>query len=78
MARTVAAMVAGRKRYIARRHAMGLKAPGGRMPNVGTMQATIRQALIAVDTLIRDIEELMRDPEAMARLDERLRALMAT
>jgi hypothetical protein len=34
-------MAAGRERMIERRHAMGLKAPGGRLPSVAS---TVREA----------------------------------
>jgi hypothetical protein len=43
MARTVEAMRRGRKRYIERRHAFGLKAPGGRP---GRISYRLRRAVI--------------------------------
>jgi hypothetical protein len=54
---SVAAMVAGRKRYIERRHAMGLKAPGGRLPSAAKMMTTMDRAIEVANELLRRIEE---------------------
>jgi hypothetical protein len=52
---SVAAMVAGRKRMIERRHAMGLKAPGGRAKGAITSKEAYRSR--ALTDLLRRIQE---------------------
>jgi len=53
---SVAAMVAGRKRYIERRHEMGLKAPGGRLPSLANALRQMEQAIEIADAAIAVIE----------------------
>src|SRR5947209_13654005 len=54
---SVAAMMAGRERYIERRHAMGLKAPGGRLPNPERLQTLAQQAIAAAELMLRWLDE---------------------
>jgi len=61
---SVGAMVAGRKRYIERRHAMGLKAPGGRLPSVATIKARMERAIEMYNELLRKLD----DPETRDRI----------
>ena len=49
-------MVAGRKRYIERRHEMGLKAPGGRLPSLANALRQMEQAIEIADAAIAVIE----------------------
>src|SRR6266567_318785 len=53
---SVAAMVAGRKRYIERRHALGLPAPGGRLPTLAKWCRQMEQAIVIADAAIDVIE----------------------
>lgn len=55
MARTVTAMVAGRKRMVEHRHAMGLKAPGGRAKRGITSKEAYSSRVLA--DLLRQIEK---------------------
>jgi hypothetical protein len=60
----VAAMVAGRKRYIERRHAMGLRAPGGRLPSRATMMTAMDRAIEIYDELLRRFDGEAKEREA--------------
>ena len=54
-------MAAGRKRYIERRHKMGLKAPGGRLPGRDKIDAIVRLALAVAEEAQRWIEAELRE-----------------
>lgn len=69
-------MVRGRRRWLEVRHAMGLKAPGGRPRGVAQVQALQQQAAALLRAEMARIEERLRDPAALARLEEQLRQMM--
>lgn len=54
-------MVAGRKKYIAMRHASGLRAPGGRPRTVARLMTLQHQALDLLGAEIARTKELLRD-----------------
>jgi len=63
---SVAAMVAGRKRMIERRHAMGLKAPGG-WPKRGVTSEEAYSSRVLADLLRRIEEEKAREGKATSK-----------
>lgn len=54
----VEAMARGRARYIERRHAMGLKAPGGRLPGPEKMAALLAKATPRLELMLWWLDEL--------------------
>jgi hypothetical protein len=73
--RNVGAMQAGRTRKQAMYRALGLAWPGGRPRSRARTLALQRQAKILLGAAITQLEELLRDPAAMPRIDERLRRM---
>src|SRR5437016_2210105 len=48
----LAAITAGRKRWLARRHAAGLKATGGRPKRTEKVAAMVKEAVVVADRLL--------------------------
>lgn len=63
----VAAMVPARRRWVERLHALGLRAPGGRVPGRKKVDAMVERAVAVVDELLEHLpamgEDLRSDAE---------------
>lgn len=57
----VEAMARGRKRYIEQLHAMGLKAPGGRLPGPEKMQARVAKTIEGMEHVLRLLDDFEAD-----------------